>query len=332
MKVPATMKAVRQDTAGGKLYIDRIPVPQPAKGEVLVKMAASPINPSDLSALQGTYVGKPIYPLTPGIEGSGMVVSSGGGVLANMRVGKRVTCSSSEGNGGTWAEYMVTSAMRVIPLSKEVDMEQGAMLIVNPMTALAFINIAKEGKHKSIVNNAAASVLGQMLIRLCDRENIDLINIVRREEQVQLLKSLGAKHVLNSSDINFEENLSSLSKKLDASLFFDAVAGTDTQKLVDNSPYGSKIVLYANLSNSNMEISPRSLIQNARTISSFYLGGWSKSRSILQSLSAAKKVQKLVKTDLSSTIQKRFSLNEAQEAWDFYLENMTGGKTLLKIE
>lgn len=326
------MKAVRQDEAGGQLYLAEVPVPKPAKGEVLVRMAAAPFNPSDLSYLQGTLGHQPNYPVIPGIEGSGTVVASGGGLLANFRMGKRVTCSSSDEHGGTWAEYMVTSAMRVIPLKKGLSMEQGSMLIVNPMTALAFINIAHEGKHKAIANNAAASVLGQMLVRLCQKENLPIINIVRRTEQSELLKSIGAKYVLNSTDIDFEEQLKASAHELKATLFLDAVNGDQTEKLVKASPYGSKILLYSNLSGENINVEPRLLIQGSKTIDSFYLGGWAAKRTILQTLKAAKQAQALVGNELASEVRKRYPLSQAQEALEFYSQNMTGGKVLLTME
>lgn len=330
--IPKTMKAVQQDEANGKLYITDIPVPQPVHGEVLVKMAVSPVNPSDLSLLKGTFSHKPNYPITPGIEGSGIVVASGGGLIANLRNGKRVTCSSTDGLGGTWAEYMATSAMRVIPVNTKIDIEQSSMLIVNPMTALAFMNIAKNGKHNAIVNTAAASVLGGMLINLCKRSNLPLINIVRREEQVKQLKDSGASYVLNSSAENFEEDLKALALKLEATLFFDAVAGDMTEKLVKAAPFGSKVILYSNLSEQNIAMEPRLLIQANKSIEGFFLGGWASKRSILQTLAAANQAQKLATDTLKSPIQKRFAFTDSQNAIEYYSNNMTGGKVLLTID
>jgi NADPH:quinone reductase-like Zn-dependent oxidoreductase len=329
--IPLSMKAVMQIEAGGELISKEVPVPKPHKGEVLVKMAASPMNPSDLSFLKGTYVQKPNYPVLPGIEGSGLVVASGGGVLANLRKGKRVTCSSSEGNGGAWAEYMVTSAMRVIPIKKEISMEQGAMLIVNPMTALAFINIAKEGKHKAIVNNAAASVLGRMMIRICIKEGIPLISIVRKAEQVAELKNMGAEFVLNSSKPNFENELKELTHQLNATLLLDAVAGDQTSKLIENSPDGSCEMVYSNMSGEAFSIEPRTLIQGNKSIQNFYLGNWAKTRSLLQTLKAAGQAQSLSGNELGSRIQKKFSIENANDALAFYTENMTGGKVVLEL-
>ena len=115
--------------------------------------------------------------------------------------------------------------MRTVPLPSGISMEQGSMLLVNPMTAMAFIEMARAGRHRALVNNAAASSLGKMLIRLTQRYSIQLISIVRREEQVRELRDLGAAHVLNSTGESFEEDLKKLAHQLNASLFLDAVNG-----------------------------------------------------------------------------------------------------------
>lgn len=330
--VPSMMKAVIQDEANGKLRLAEVPVPEPKKGEVLVKMEVAPFNPSDLSFLRGTYTTQAKYPVIPGIEGSGTVVASGGGFMANLRLGKRVTCSASDQRGGTWAEYMVTSAMRVLPLRKTLSFEQGCMLIVNPMTVLAFIAIAKEEKHKALVNNAAASVLGQMMVKICAKEGIHLINIVRRKEQVELLNSIGAKYVLNSSDADFENKLKDLSHQLKISLVLDAIGGEQTETLIRNTPKGTKILIYSSLSSENISISARLLIQHETKIESFYLGMWAAKRNILQTLGAASKAQKLAADTLSSNIRARYPMDQAQEALEFYVNNMTGGKVILNLQ
>ena len=181
LDIPEKMLAIRQKEAGGRLSLEELDIPRPGRGDVLVKVDASPINPSDLALLGGGYLQRN-YPFTPGLQGSGTVVLSGRGIMPGLRMGKRVACSPSSGGDGTWAEYMVTSAMRTVPLPRNVSMDQGSMMLVNPMTAMAFILLAKEGKHRAMVNNAAASSLGKMLIRMCQRTGIPLINIVRKEE------------------------------------------------------------------------------------------------------------------------------------------------------
>ena len=198
------MKAIRQREPGAKLQIESIPIPEPGPGEVLVRMSASPINPSDLASIAGTYMVRS-WPFTPGLEGSGTIVKAGSGLLPRLRLGKRVACSPNAGGDGTWAEYMKTSVMKTVPIPGNIDLEQGSMMLVNPMTAMAFIHMYEEGVHTAMVNNAAASSLGKMLIRLAANRNIPLINIVRKEKQVQELKGIGALHVLNSSSDSFED-------------------------------------------------------------------------------------------------------------------------------
>lgn len=329
--IPALMKAVVQCEPAGKLQLVELPVPKPRKGEVLVKMAASPMNPSDLSFLNGTYVTKPKYPVVPGIEGSGLVVAAGKGLIPAMRLGKRVACTSALPGAGTWAEYMVTPATKVIPLNDNIGFGQGAMIIVNPMTALAFMDILKAGKHKAVVNNTAAGVLGQMLARLCRKYSVPLINIVRRDEHVSLLTQMGEKYVLNSDQASFDLELKELAHELNATLFFDAAGGENTLRFVNAAPWGSSIVVYSNMSGEPFTVDARTLIQGNKRIDNFYLGTWSSQRNIIQNLSTAKKVQKLASEVLKSKIQKTFLLDDAQQALDFYELNMTGGKVLLEM-
>ena len=207
--IPDQMTAVVLDSYSGVegLRVERRPVPRPGKNEVLVKVAAASINPSDLTFLEGLYGFKKPTPVVPGFEGSGTVVAAGGGMMGGYLNGKRVACISQDKGDGTWAEYMVTSSGYALPLDKSVSLEQGALSVVNPLTAMAFFTIVKEGGHKAIVHTAAAGALGQMVNRLGIREEFQVINVVRRDSQGELLKGQGATIVLNSSEANFDEQL-----------------------------------------------------------------------------------------------------------------------------
>lgn len=329
--IPNTMRAIFQEKAGGPLTIKEIAVPDPKSGEVLIKMFASPVNPSDLSFLQGTYAIQRPYPVVPGIEGSGIVVAHGKGIFPKLRQGKRVMCSSSPDNHGTWAEYMVTSAMKCVPVQDNITDEEAATLIVNPMTALALIDIAKKGKYKAIVNNAAAGALGQMMINLAQKENIKLINIVRRKEQVDFLKKMGCKYTLDSSDTDFDQQFKELALKLNATLVLDAVGGKHAEILIKNAPHASKLITYAKLSEETMCFDTRILVQQEKEIHGFYLANWNKNQSILKVLGNTKKVQKLVKNELKTNIQATFPFEQANEALDLYKNNMSAGKVLFKM-
>jgi len=326
------MKAIIQKEQGGPLFVEEQPIPKPKHGEVLVKMSYAPINPSDLGQLNGNDSNKQNYPFIPGIEGSGKVIESGGGVIANLRKGKQVACTSVKGKGGTWAKYMVTSATNVIPLPRKLSTKQGAMLIVNPLTAIAFIEIANKGKHKAIVNNAAASALGKMLIKLCKKEHINLINIVRKEKQADELKKIGAKYIINSNDSDYEEELARLSAELDASLFFDAVTGEETSKIIHAAPKNSTLMLYANLSDEQFFIDSREILQKNITINGFFLGNWTSEQNIFKTLHSIYKAKTLLKNKLQTKVQRTFSIDEINEAIDFYKNNMSGGKVLLNFE
>jgi NADPH2:quinone reductase len=332
MNLPSKIKVARQKEVGGKLFIEEVPMPKPAKGEVLIKVAASPINPSDLSFLNGTYLTQKEYPVVPGLEGSGLVVEAGEGFFPKLRKGKRVMFTASDEHDGAWAEYVVTSAMKCIPVSNHVSFEQAATLIVNPLTALALINIAKAGEHKALVNNAAASALGKMILRLANKENIEVINIVRKKEQADLLETLGAKHVLNSEDADFKTRLKEISHQLHANLFLDAVGGEHTPILLEASPKGSKLISYAKLSEEDFCLDPRILIKEEKTMEGFQLANWTAKRKIWQVLGDIKKVKKMVKDIFQTEIQDTFPLDEINEAIETYKSNMTKGKVLVVSE
>ncbi len=331
-RTPATMQAVQQDEAAGRLFLRELPVPQPGAGEVLVRMAAAPINPSDLGSLAGlSYSGSRTYPITPGNEGSGTVVASGSGLFAKMLLGKPVACSPSTEGKGTWAEYMVTSAQYCLPLRRGVDIEQAAMLVVNPLTALAMIEIARKGKHRAIVNTVAASNLGGMILRLGQRQNIPVINIVRRAEQVGVVRSRGGEYVLNSSEPDFVARLRELAQRLKATLFLDAIGGEMTQQLADAAPFGSTLLLYSKMSQQNCSVDPFVALVKSLRFHGWFLPNWLRTKNLFQSIAFSRHAQNLLATDLSSHIGRRVPLSSAQAALDRYVQGMTNEKVLFRI-
>ncbi|HEY2980736.1 MAG TPA: alcohol dehydrogenase catalytic domain-containing protein, partial [Anaerolineales bacterium] len=269
--IPESMHAAQLDQDGGPLQVRRISVPRPGPGEVLIRMAASPINPSDLGFLSGGYGEEKTFPVVPGLEGSGTVIASGSGLLPKLLVGRRVACTKSAHAGGAWAEYMIARASACVPLRHWISLEQGAMLVVNPLTVLAFFDIAKQGQHAAIVNTAAASQLGRMLLRLSLRRGVPLINVVRKPEQAEILSGLGATHVLVSREPDFQRKLRSLTHELSATLILDAVAGGFTQQLIDAAPQRSLILLYSMLSGQAARINPNSIWYDEIRVEGFHL-------------------------------------------------------------
>lgn len=335
-QIPETMTAVVLESYDGvdALHVGQCPVPKPGPNEVLVKVAASPINPSDQMFLLGKYGFKKPTPIVPGFEGSGTVVAVGNrtGLLGGYLMGKRVACVTQQEGDGLWAEYVATSINYALPLDDAVSLEQGAMSVVNPLTAVALIDMAKRAGHKTIINTAAASVLGQMLHRLGQQEDVEVVGIVRRAAQVEQLKQQGVAHVLNSSDEDFAAKLRDLCRQKKIRLAFDAIAGESPLELLTAMPKHSKVTVYGGLSQQAVQIDPTSLIFQDKSVDGFWLTPWVGQKSFLQSVLMWRKAQKLMHTALKTEVRARYTLAEAQQAVAAYENQMTGGKILFTME
>ena len=334
MAIPSSMRAVQLRAYDGKpesIAVAEVPVPQPGSGEVLVRIFASPINPSDLMFIRGLYGFKKPLPAIPGFEGSGTVVEAGAGIMPRLLKGRRVACAAADPKvtGGMWAEYVVTSAQWYAELRKHVDLEQGAALLINPMTAWGLMHEARCGGHRAVVQTAAASALGRMIIRLGKRFSIPVINVVRRAEQVELLRGLGAEYVLNSSEPEFNERLRELCHQLGASIGFDAVAGEMSGIVLRAQPRGSRLLVYGGLSLQPNQADPASLIFEGKQLEGFWLTGWLRSRTLLGQLRLARQIQELLRNDLKTEFQAKVPLPEVGRALQQYAANMTAGKVLL---
>ncbi|QDH35523.1 zinc-binding dehydrogenase [Porphyrobacter sp. YT40] len=233
-------------TADGKLTLEvaESTFPEPKGNQVLVKMEAAPINPSDLAILtsaadfegaeytSGKVVAQMPEPfltgnkarhgqrLPAGNEGAGTVIATGDGDMAKALMGQRVACVP----GTAFSQYAIADAMMCLPLG-EHSAETGASSFVNPMTALGFVETAKMEGHSAIVHLAAASNLGQMLNRICIEDGMKLVNIVRKDEHVELLKSQGAQYVVNSSAPTYMADLRDAIAETGAFLGFDPIGG-----------------------------------------------------------------------------------------------------------
>ena len=226
-------------------------MPEPKPHEIVVKVEATPINPSDHGVMFGwadiskaTSTGEgadrvlraPLAPgglarmkarlgqdLPVGNEGAGTVVAAGSDDYAQSLMGKRVAVMG----GGMYGGYRAIPAMSALPLPESASARDGASCFVNPLTALCFVETMRGEGHTALVHTAAASNLGQMLNRICQAEGIDIVNIVRKSEQVDILKDLGAKHIVNSSDDDFQMQLTDAIHETGATLGFDAIGGGD---------------------------------------------------------------------------------------------------------
>ncbi len=236
-------------TAEGKLVmsLETVPMPKPKDDEVLIRVEASPINPSDLGLLIGPadvatlqVGGTDEFPvvtmnvpenmmkvvsarvdlsLPAGNEGAGIVVAAGAN--AESLIGKTVGVAG----GGMYSQYRCVAASNCLVMHEGTTPAEGASCFVNPLTALGMVETMKLENHTGLVHTAAASNLGQMLVKICLNDDVPLVNIVRRSEHVELLKSLGARYVCNSSESDFMEELIQALVETGATLGFDATGG-----------------------------------------------------------------------------------------------------------
>jgi len=323
------MRAVELRAYDGSLHVVERPLPKLRSGELLVRLAAAPINPSDLAFIKGRYgVRKPL-PIVPGFEGAGTVVASGGGLASRALVGRRVACGAPDGGDGTWAEFIVTSPRRCFPLRPRIDDEAGATLLVNPLTAWVLMASARREKHRAVAQTAAASALGRMLLRLSLRYGPPMVHVVRRPAQVALLKSLGAEHVLDSSRPDFAAELERAFRTLGVTRVFDAVAGSLTNQLVRALPSGGRVTVYGALSEEPCTLEPGSLIFGHRSVDGFWLSEWFREAHPLDQARAGLAVQRLLGGELKTEVAARLPLERAAEAVERYTGRMTEGKVLL---
>jgi NADPH:quinone reductase-like Zn-dependent oxidoreductase len=299
------------------------------ENDVLIKIHASSINPSDLMYVRGLYGIKKKLPAACGFEGSGTVVAVGEKV-SKIKVGDRVACAANYVGDGTWSEYMLTVSENCFPLIDSVTLEQAATFFVNPLTACGLTNIAIKEKRGGIVQTAAASALGRMIQRYAKRKGLPVINIVRREEQVELLKSEGSEYVLNSETEDFEKSLAKLAKKLEITLAIDAVAGKTAEKVLNALPWNGKLVIYGALSEEAVAINAGAMIFQKKKVEGFWLSYWIADTPVDEFNEIVIDAQKNISTDFKTEVQKTFGLDKGFEALEFYKKNMTKGKVLFK--
>lgn len=252
VELPTTMRQIRSLVTGDgrlELSIATVDMPVPAPHEVLVRVEAAPINPSDLGLLLGmadvtqatsagtddeTVVTAPISPavmkglaarvgesMPVGNEGAGIVVAAGSSDEAQALLGRMVGFIG----GASYGEYRTAAAFMCMALPDGTTAAQGASCFVNPLTALGMVETMRMEGHTALVHTAAASNLGQMLNRICVADGVQLVNIVRRPEQAAILRELGAEHIVDSSTATFLDDLTEALIATGATIAFDAIGG-----------------------------------------------------------------------------------------------------------
>lgn len=355
-----------------EISIVKVDKPIPADDEVLIEVHAAPINPSDIGLLltfagdlsnidisesgDGLVASIKIHPglmasmkprldksLAVGNEGAGIVVDAGKNV--KELIGKTVGLAG----GSMYSQYICVPAINCLVMEEGTTPKEAASSFVNPLTALSFIETMKMENHSAIVHTAAASNLGQMLVKICKDDGIPLVNIVRTQEQVDILKNIGAEYVCNTSDPDFMKTLVKAVVETGATLGFDATGGGNNGELPgqilsameiaanknskEYSRYGSEtykqVYIYGGLDQSP------SILKRSYGMS-WGLGGW-----LLTPMLGKigmdkfqimrKRIAKEIKTTFASTYIQEISLEEMlqPEIINSYAKHKTGNKYLV---
>jgi NADPH:quinone reductase-like Zn-dependent oxidoreductase len=313
----------------GEIKFGNTPLQPMTDNKVLLRVHSGILNPSDVFFLAGLYPAPKSRPNTCGFEGSGVVIAAGKNftALLNKRVG---FMSMHPKDQGSYGEYAVVEGNGCLPLPDHVSLEQGAGLFVNPYTALIFMMICRKDKVKTIVHTGAAGSLGKFLVRLCAKEGITLINIVRKPEQVEMLKALGADVVLNCSLPTFEKDMRKCFKTHKPAAFFDCVSGDLGTKIFCAMPQYSSTYVYGALDYKPYELPAGELIFRPKILTGFWMSIW-----VNENPGALPELNRLVLEntnagDYSLTISNRFKPAQFQEAVEYYQANQSKGKVLLQ--
>jgi NADPH:quinone reductase-like Zn-dependent oxidoreductase len=296
-------------------------------------MILSPVNPSDMLVVQGLYGVLPRLPATPGFEGVGIVEEVGPGLLARMLnlKGKRVVVINSA--GGNWAEKAIIPARMARPVPDDIPDEQAACFFVNPATVLAMArHVLAVPKGDWLLQSAAGSTLGRMLIKLGKHDGFKTLNVVRRRDAIAELKALGGDVVIASADGPIEAQVHAITGGVGVSRAVDPVGGETGTGVFRALASGGRILLYGTLSGEPITVDPRLVISGQRSVEGFWLGHWMPSRSIPQALLVFREIANLIRRDvLSSEIGQVYPLSAIGEAVREAAVVGRQGKVLIKL-
>jgi NADPH:quinone reductase-like Zn-dependent oxidoreductase len=328
------MRAIVFDRCGDPaevLQVRDVPAPEPARGQVRVRMLASPINPSDLLFIRGEYGRRPRLPATPGFEGVGVVEANGGGLLGRRVLGRRVAVLNS--TGGNWQEHVIIPARQAVPVPPDIPDEQAAAFFVNPVSALVMTRyLLRVPSGAWLLQTAAGSALGRMVLRLGRHDGFRTINVVRRREQAEELLRLGGDAVICTGDESIPERVRALTNGEGVRFALDAVGGATGSAMVQALAAGGRMLVYGTLAQEPLALDPRILIVGQKGVEGFWLSDWARGQGILTMLVLFRRIGKLMRAGvLTSEFGATFPLGEIKAAVQQAATPGRQGKVLLRI-
>ena len=324
------MKSVRFSEFGSPsevLRVEDVAPPAPGAGEVLVRMRARAVNPADLLTVRGLYGALPKLPATPGIEGMGEVVAVGDGVT-NFRPGQRVI---PLGVGGTWQELIVAPGAQLIPVPDQISDQTAAQFVVNPLTAwiMTVEELAlKQGEW--LLQTAAGSTLGRVVLQIARLRGFKTINLVRRREQAEELKTLGADEVIATDEEETGERIKEITGKAGVTKAIDAVGGETGAAVLNALGRGGVMLVYGLLSGEPTPVDGGRMIFASTTLRGFWLGEWLRSAAPERQQAVTSAMLRAMASDeIVPPVEAEYPLDEVLAAIEHAVRPGRSGKVLL---
>jgi NADPH:quinone reductase len=344
----------------GDIRIEDVPIPEPGRGQVRVRMLMSPVNPSDFHYVRGTYYqaleriiwnqGRttadprvcfdperstecPAPPYTLGGEGVGIVDACGGGFLAKRLKGNRVAVAGGGPPRGTWQEFAVVDAKRAVVVPDSLVDEQAAMYLANPISAYVLVReVLKVSRGSWVLITAAGSALGKSVVRMGKREGFRTICVVRSSANTAELAALGAHAVIETDRHDLITEVARLTAGQGVDSALDCVGGQLASDVVRCLGLNGRLVVYGTLADSPIAIPSRDLMMPLAQVSGFYFGNWMAQQSPLKVLGVLRAVKRLMAEGVfHSDVTEIYPLDQAAMAVAASLKQGRTGKVMLRI-
>ena len=311
------------------LRVESRPWPTPAPDEVLVQMRAAPINPADLNQIEGKYPVRPELPATPGFEGAGVVVDAGGNA-STIPAGTLVILPH---NLGTWREAVAVKASELVAVPPEIDPVHAALLKINPMTAWRLLHDYVDLKKGDwLIQNAANSAAGRAVIQIARELGHKTVNVIRRAELIDELRSEGGDVVLVDSE-NLRDEVKSATSGAPIRLGLNAVGGESALRLANCIAPGSTLVTFGAMSLQPLKIPNGLLIFKDLRFRGIWINKWYDNATMAERMEAFRPLFEMAKRGLLKTkVEKAYPLTEAKAAVAHAAQGKRSGKIIFEFE
>ncbi|MEO1052001.1 MAG: zinc-dependent alcohol dehydrogenase family protein [Bacteroidota bacterium] len=323
------MKSVQFEALGlpkDILKVKDVATPEPGPGEVRVKVATCNINPSDVMFVQGLYGIRPELPAVGGFEAAGSIDKCGEGV--ELPVGMRVIFTAI----GVWQEYVIVPAKTIIPTPEGMSDEIACQAFVNPYTAYGMLKESGLEAGQWLMLTAGGSAFGQFVIQLCKQKGINTLCTVRRDDQVEDLKALGATVVVNTEAEDLQKAVKEHTERRGVDYIFDAVGGTLGAKALDCLTQGGTMLVFGLLSLRPIPLNSGIMIFKDLTVKGFWLTTWMTSLNKEEKIEVTKAVLGMLATEqLKTKIEAKYGLDEVVKAVEHADSPGRTGKVILDL-